>query len=607
MAEDIKKKIGIQRKRSFLARDFQDFRADLLEHARSHFSDKIQDFSEASMGGLFLDMAAYVGDNMSFYLDHQFRELNPETAVESKNIESMIRNAGLKISGNSPASAMVEIYIEVEKTVSNTGEVIPMHSYLPIIKENSIFKSKSGISFYLSEDIDFSIKDDNGSYDAEVTPILNNSGTIESFVFMKKASCVSGNIATENFDIGNNFVPYRTITLSNSHVSTILSVIDADGNEYFEVESLSQDTVFRKNQLSNGTSSIDVVPAPYRFISKVDITTRSTIIQFGSGDQTDEVNISDPSQMSIPLYGKKSFSSFSLDPNKLLSNKSLGISPTNTTISVVYRYGGGSSHNVPNDTITEVATVDWVFPPNIPYESARSIRNSISVNNPSDASGGAMAPTLFELKNFVTSARTMQNRIVTKEDLLARIYTLPTEFGVVYRANTVPNPDNALSSLLYIVSRDKEGKLTTCSDSLKRNLSTYLNEFRLIGDAMDILDGKIINFQIKLVCKFHPSVNKFELISKIISEVKNLFLQENVNLGKEINATEIIATVANIPGVQSVEKPIISNIIGEHDSFVYSSSRKNMNIIEKNSIYSPEPYEIFELKYPNRDIIVNVV
>lgn len=610
MAEDIKKKVGLQRKRSYLARDFQGFRADLLEHARAHFSDKIQDFSESSMGGLFLDMAAYVGDNMSFYLDHQFRELSPETVTEGKNLEAMIKNAGLRITGNAPASVYVEFDIEVATEPDQiTGKSIPKHSELPVILENARLKADNGTVFYLTHDLDFSLQDENGEYEAEVTPITDGQGTITSFVLTLRGLCVSGTVKTETFDIGSTFVPFRTITLSEPHISSILRVVDADGNEYFEVESLSQDTVFRKNLLSSGDYSIDVIPSPYRFTSQMETLGRLTTIQFGSSNSEDETQLSDPSMMALPLYGKQAFSAFSLDPNSLMTNRSLGVSPTNTTIEVTYRYGGGPTHNVPASSINEILEIDWRFATGILYDRAQSIKRSASVENPLPSAGGAAAPTTEELRAFITSSRTMQNRIVTTSDLLARIYTMPTEFGVVYRANILPNPENSLASLLYIICRDSNGRLTIASDALKRNLSTYLNEFRLIGDAIDILDGRVINFEVTIDVKLSPAVNKYEVMTTIMNRVAELFPKEKVNLGKEIVISEITTTVSNVQGVLSVPPNgiQISNIFGSHDNRDYSRERLNFSLIEKDGILQPKPYEIFELRYPNDNIHVNVL
>ena len=608
MADDIKAKFGLQRKRSYLNRDFNDFRLDLLKYSNTYFKDKIQDFSEASMGGLFLDMAAYVGDNMAFYLDHQFRELNPVTAVESKNIEAMVRNAGIKITGNSPASVMVDFYIEVPAVLDPTlGVKVPDTKYLPIIKANAKMKSNTGIVFNLTHDIDYSDRYENGTLVAEETPIQSNSGTIDSIVLKMQGLCVSGEIIEQSITINDTFVPFRTVSLNKPHVTAILRVYDGDGNDYYEVESLSQDTVYKRNKLTTGDSSIEVIAAPYRYVTFTDINSKNTSLRFGSGDSTSifDTSVPDPSDLALPLYGKETFSSFSLDPNRLLKSPSLGVSPTGTTIKVIYRYGGGANHNVSPDSIREVTEIQFKFPANGAFNIIQGIKRNLGISNPLSATGGALAPTLQDLKAFVTSARTMQNRIVTKEDLLARIYTLPTEFGIVYRANVVPNPENALSSILYVISRDAAGKLIQSSDALKQNLSVYLNEFRLIGDAMDILDASVVNFKIKLTCRFSHNVNKYDLVSKIIREVKKLYTPSKMALGKPIVMSDIVNTVINQPGVISCLPPDIVGLSGEIEGREYSSDFKKMEAI--NDVIFAEDFEIFELRHPNADIEVTVL
>ena len=610
MNDDIKKKFGLQRNRSYLNRDFQDFRNELVKYAGTYFKDKIQDFSEASMGGLFLDMAAYVGDNMSFYLDHQFRELSPNTAVEAANIETMVRNAGIKINGNSPASVNVDFYLEIPSKKDNvTGLQVPDETLLPRIKDNAVVSSEDGIVFNLTEELDFSQKTPNGTFVAEITPIPDTNGLVNSFVFKMTGLCVSGTTETQTQVISNAFVPFRTITLDDPHVSSILRVYDSDGNDYYEVESLSQDTVFKKNKLSNGDTSIEVLATPYRFISETSIQTRTTSIRFGSGDGANilEAKVPDASDMALPLYGKQTFSSYSLDPNRLLQTTSLGVSPTNTTMTIIYRHGGGANHNVDPDSIVTVDQIEMTFLPGVAFDKSQTIKNSIGIGNAKAASGGASAPTLQQLKGFVTATRTMQNRIVTTDDLLARIYTLPTDFGIVFRANVLPNPENALSSILYIVSLDAEEKLIAASDALKKNLSTYLNEFRLIGDAMDVLDASVLNFQVKVTCRFSHNANKYELISLVSRKIQDLFTKESLALGKPIVKSDIINAVINQPGVISCVSVELVNVAGTLEDREYSTITKNLDLSLKDDIYFAEPHEIFELRFPSSDILITVL
>jgi hypothetical protein len=285
----------------------------------------------------------------------------------------------------------------------------------------------------------------------------------------------------------------------------------------------------------------------------------------------------------------------------------LGVSPTDTSLTIIYRYGGGADHNVEVEAINGINEVEFEFLPGTTYESAQSIKNSLAVSNSAAAAGGAAAPSLADLKNFVTATRTMQNRVVTTEDLLARIYTLPTEFGIVYRANVLPNPENALSSILYITSRDASGKLAAAGDALKKNLSTYLNEFRLIGDAMDVLDASVINYQINIVCRFSHNSNKYELISLIIRKVRALFTADQLALGKPLVVSDITNIIINQPGVISCVSVKLNNVAGTILNRTYSTVQKNLDLALKDDIYFAEPYEIYELRHPQNDIIVTVL
>ena len=609
MADNIKNKFGLQRKRDYLNRDFTDFRGELLRYANTYFKDKIQDFSEASLGGLFLDMAAYVGDNMSFYLDHQFNELNPNTVVEAQNIETMVRNAGIKIMGNSPASVNVDFYLEIPTEKDSNNVIIPKASCLPVLKDGAKLQTNTGVVFNLTESIDYAEKTLNGTYVAEVTGITNSAGVVTSFVFKRTGLCISGAMETETETINSTFVPFRTITLENQHVTSILRVFDSDGNDYHEVESLAQDTVFKKNKLSTGDTSIEVIASPYRYVTSTDIASRSTTLRFGSGDGSNILDdkVPDPSDLALPLFGKQTFSSYSLDPNRLLRSPSLGISPTNTTLTIIYRHGGGADHNVDVDAVVQVNEVEFDFLPGTSYDQSQSIKKSLAVSNPQAASGGAAAATLSDLKNFVTAARTMQNRVVTTEDLLARIYTLPTEFGIVYRANVLPNPENALSSILYVISRDSSGLLVPSSDALKKNLSVFLNEFRLIGDAMDVLDADVINYQINITCRFSHNSNKYELISLIIRKVRELYTADKVAMGKPLVVSDITNVVINQPGVISCVSVKLQNVSGTIENREYSRTIKNIDMALKDDIYFAEPFEIYELRHPQSDIKVTVL
>jgi len=598
------------RNRTYLARDFDSFRADLLRYSRTYFGDKIQDFSEASVGGLFLDMAATVADSMSFYMDHQFRELGWSTAIEIDNVSRMLQEAGVKASGASPSSVTVTIFLEVPSKLVN-GNYVPDPDALPRILQSTILASSSGISFATTEDIDFAEIDRLGNLRAAyVVGDVNSSNNPISFILKKDVVCTSGNVVTETFTIGNSPSPFFTLTLNNTDVSTIMSVIDAEGNEYYEVQALSQDTIFRtfpnlSSDSEEVSRSMDVIPAPRRFVTISTPSTRTTSLQFGGGTAltTEDDAIPDPETLAIPLYGKTTLSRFSLDPNSLLQTKTLGILPSSTTLSVTYRYGGGLSHNVASKTIRAVQLLRIQFPDASTSTVAANVRASMDVRNDFPARGGDNALTLEQLRSQIPSARSRQDRIVTKEDLVARVYTLPSKLGRVYRAGVRPNPNNPLSSQLYVCTKDANGHLTTATDTLKKNLRTYLNEFRLINDAIDILDGRVINFRVRFSIIVNPNANKPLVLQNVINSLVGIMTVNNFQIDQPILISDIQSAIINSASVLSLVDLKIENVAASAQGRTYSVNSMNVGqSTVRGAVYGP-PGSIFELKYPNYDII----
>lgn len=610
MAVDTKKKFLPVRSRSYLNKDFDSLRAQLLEYAKTYFPDRISDFSEASVGGMFLDFASFVGDNLSFYLDHQFSELDPSTAVEVKNIERMLRSAGIKITGNSPAVATVRFTIEAP--AKQVGSLyVPDESTLPQILKGTIATSQSGISFELTEDVDFAKTDRSGNLVANVTIATTTTANLpNSFFLSVDEVCISGARKTETFTIGNSFVPFRQISLSKPNITEIISIKDTQLNDYYEVESLTQDTVFvamTNINIDNDLvkENMEMKPAPYRFITETGFNSKKTKITFGSGDANtlDDDIVPDPSEFAVPLYGKRSFSRFSIDPNDLLKTKTLGVSPQNTTLSVLYRHGGGLDNNVSANTIRTITSLSIKFPNSPSSNGARLVRSSIKVTNPNDASGGEDAPTLNDLKLLIPASRNAQSRIVTTQDLLARVYTMPSNFGRVYRASVRANPNNPLATLLFIISRNNKGNLIVSPDSLKKNLTTYLNEFRMISDAVDILDAQVVNLQLRFSITVDDSANKTSVIQQIISKLKNYFQIKNFQIDQVIAMNDIQNIIFNTSGVMAITEVKFYGLTGTYKGREYTDIMFNVAENSQKGILFPPMGGIFEIRYPNFDII----
>ena len=612
---NLKKSLVQVTERSYLNRDFNSFRADLLRYATTYYPDKQQDYSEGSFGGLFNDLTAYVGDVMSFYLDHQFNELNLETAVEPVNIERQIRLAGVKIRGASPALCNVDFSIKVEAEVVS-GVYRPKIDYLPIIKQGTKVQSNNGTLFELLDDLEFSKTNSAGALIANVSVSSTTSdGKPSVYKLTRTSLCTSGETVVEKVPIDNNFTPFRTITLSRNNVSEIIRVVDTSLNEYYEVNSLTNDVVYKKVKNTRSDASLVqdnlyIIPAPYRYVTRTSINTALTTLVFGSGiaETSDDDILPDPSEVALPLYGsRKTFSRAAIDQNSLLKTKSLGVTPVNTTLTITYRAGGGLNHNVAPRTIKSVGSLVTKFNQTVPAGKVAQIRASIELNNPDFASGGEDIPTLDELRSIAINYKNSQMRIVTRSDLIARVYSMPPNFGRVYRVGVRQNPTNPLSTLLYIISRDADGALTVSPDSLKVNLAKYLNEFRLTSDAIDILDAPVVNYRLTYNVVIDDSVDKTTTIAVINQKISSYLQIKNFQIDQPLMISDVLNLIINQDGVISLEKYIFENLRNSIQDRIYSEVAYNLTQNTTRGMIVPPPGGIFELKYPDFDIVGNAV
>src|SRR6478736_3390873 len=542
------------RQRKYLAKDFDSLRAQLLEYARLYYPDRIRDFSESSLGGLFLDFAAYTGDVLSFYLDHQYAELNYDTAVEAPNIERALRNSGVPIVGASPAIVPVTIYVSVpaEKTQNVLG---PSVACLPKVMAGSIFSADNGVEFILLEDVDFNRKKSDGSFAAQIkVGNKTSSGTPTTFIMAQSGMCVSGKEVTENISIGKDFIPFRRITLSNANVSEITSVIDGFGNVYYQVASLSHDVVYRN--VLNTAKDNELVK--------------------------DAINV---------------------NPQQLLQTKTLGTAASDTTLQINYRYSGGLNHNVPANNVRTVKTLKVFFPGNPSAALAANVKGSIEITNKIAASGGEDAPTSDDLKAQIPAIKNSQERIVTREDLLARVYTLPSNFGRVFRASIRSNPNNPLATQLFIVSRDPQSKLITSPDTLKRNLRSYLNPYRMISDAIDILDARVINLTMSFDVLIDPALNRSVVLQGALTKLQTFFDIKNFHIDQPIVISDVVNNIFTVPGVVAVNNVTFQNIVGTNSNREYSSSTFDVQANTRLGIMFPTPGAIFEIRFPEFDIM----
>lgn len=599
-----------QAQRNYVAKDFEGLRSDLVKYAQTFFADQIKDFSEAGLGGMFVDLAASVGDTMMYYLDHQFNELSWSDAIELSNIEKHLRNAGVKITGASPAIVSLTFYVEIPAVLSG-GVYAPASNVIPVILAGTVSASSSRVNFTLMEDVDFNERDRDGFLRSTVVVgDTDDFGNPVTFVLSKSGTATSSVRAAETFGVPDIYSPFYSITLSNSPATRIISVNDSEGNSYYEVDSLTQDTVYSPvlnysydNSLVR--DSLEVIPAPRRFTAATTLSTRLTSLTFGGGDSSlDEKTVLDPSSLALPLFGRNPISKYSLDPNSLLRSKTLGVAPRNTTLTVSYEYGGGLSHNVGPNTIRSISSLSMTFP-GLPSSNASSaIRASVDVTNPTAASGGSSQPTIDELRLQIPASRNSQLRVVTKEDLIARVYSLPSRFGRISKVGCRSNASNPLSKQLYVLSYDSVGLLAQASDTLKLNLRNYLNDLRLISDAVDVVDSPIVNYSVKASIVVAPNFISLEVLQAVATAIRDELSIANYQIDQPIVVADVTSVVINVPGVLSLVALEFSGISGTFDGVSYSEYSHDIQSATSRGVILAPQGGIFEIKYPNTDVVV---
>jgi len=610
MPRNIKKEVQLQKDISYTSRDFTSLRNDLKRFVGQYYRDAILDVSDASLAGMLIDVAAYVGDVTSYYLDHQFNENSLEKAVETRNIERLVREAGVKIAGKSPASGFINISLVIP-SIQIDGEYVPDKDKIPKVLAESIFTSTRGINFYLTDDLDFAEEDTTGNLIAKISINQTVNGVPVNFLLTREGFVVSSRLRTQTVNIPDSFVPFRTVTVEDANATEIVRVFDSDGDDYYEVESLTQSTIFKR--MVNNRSDRDVaderiqlIHAPKRFVSSRTTAGGNITILFGSGkeDVFDEDVIPDPSEHAIRLYGdKKSLDKITIDPSSFLGTQTLGISPKNTTLTITYRSGGGLNHNTNTSEVTNVTTLITQFPTGIGTTQASLIRASATCSNSAVLTGGEDEPSIEELRQIALFNRNSQNRIVSREDLIARVYSLPANFGRVFRAAVRDNPNNPQAAQLYVLSRNSSGNLIISSDTLKENLSKYLSRFRIVSDAIDILDGIVVNIGLKYTVTIGQDAQSSVVIASINAKLTDYFRIENFQIDQPVKIGEIENLILNTQDVEGITSLTFNNNSGIVGNNAYSNFRFNpKSNIDRGYLFPPVG-GMFEIKYPNNDIV----
>lgn len=604
----------------YINRDFTDFRSRLIEYAKTYFPQTYTDFSPTSPGMMFMEQASYVGDVLSFYLDNQFQETFVQYAQQTNNVFELAYMFGYKPKTTGVAQTIVDVYQQLPSIDDGTGNYVPDYSYSITVPENTTVTSQNGTTFLIQDKIDFSVS---SSLDPTEVSIYQISGNIPQYFLLKKSrKAISATINTTTFSFGAP-LPYQTVNLQSPSIIKILDITDSDGNKWYEVDHLGQEMVFDTIKNSNVYDPNVNGDTPYllrlkkvarRFATR--FTSLSNLqIQFGAGSPTTVTEEITPNAdnvgIGLPFEQDKLTTAYS--PTNFLFTGTYGISPSNTTLTVRYLTGGGVGSNIAANTLTTLNKDNVKFNNvNLNSTTANYVFNSLAANNLQAASGGRGGDTLEEIRQNTLALVASQKRSVTADDYLVRALSMPSDYGTVSKA-FIEQPkltDNQVSTIetlnLYVLSLNPQGQLDVATETLKDNLRTYLSQYRMIGDNIEIRDAFIINIGVDFEIIVLPEYNNNEVLLACITALQAYFNINNWQINQPILLRDLYILLDKISGVQSVKNISISNKAGTtsgYSQYAYDITGATQNQV----IYPSLDPSIFEVKYPNLDIKGKVV
>lgn len=580
-------------------RDFSTIKQGLINHAKRYYPDSYRDFSEASFGSLMLDTVSYVGDILSFYLDYQANESFLDTATEYDNILRLGEQVGYREPLKTNSFGLLTMYILCPADSAGTA---PDTDYLPILAKDSKFSSAEGQLFTLLDDIDFA----NPNNQIVVATSEESDGSPTSFAVRAHGRVISGETKQQKTTVGN-FKRFLSVDIEDADLTEVVSVVDDEGHEFFEVDYLSQDTIFRSvvNKDADTRKSVPNVivtsTVPRRFI----MSNRNGLVslKFGYGSESSLKTdvLSHPSNVVLKMHGKDFEGDLNFDPSKLLENDKFGISPANTTLTITYRVSTNENANVASRSITNVVEPLFVFRETATNRATiNSVKDSIEVTNESPIIGSSAQPTVKELKQRINDVFATQNRAVTANDYEAIIYRMPSRFGSIKRAKISRDDDSFKKNLnLHLLSQNAEGHLVVPNETLKNNVKVWIQNYKMINDTIDIVDPKVINIGIKFAAVVDYDQDKLEALNSAITEIQSMFNQ-HLDIGQPIYITNIYDKLNNLEEIVDVTDVEIVNKTGGLYSDT-SLSIKSYISADGRILYAPNNV-VYELRYPNRDI-----
>lgn len=597
----------------YTSREFDTIRRDLIDYIRRYYPNSYRDFNEAGFGSLMIDTVSYIGDILSFYLDYQANEIFLDTASEFANVIKLGKQVGYKYSVAPSAVGVASFYIVIPALASGVG---PDYRYLPILKKGSMFASTADSAYMLNQDIHF------GKNNSEVRVARVNEVTGDPLFYVIKAygEVISGTVDYEFIEVGS-YEKFKKIKLEALDISEIVSVTDAEGNEYHEVDYLSQNIIYKgvtnRSTTENGISHdyatgaqaaeiLKPVVVPRRFIT--DREYRETNLIFGASSDFDipKDMISEPQTAILEKHGREYIQDTSFDPSRLIVSDKFGVGPSNTTLTIEYRKNTTSNVNCRVGQLTSVTAYEFEFEDlnSLDQASVAAIENSLEVDNEEAIVGDITLPNSEELRHRISGVYPAQNRAVTQQDYESIVYQMPPRFGSVKRCRVVRDNDSLKRNLnMYLVSENRDGSLVESNLVLKNNVKTWIQKNKMINDTVDILDARILNLRVDFVAVGSLDVPKYDILEAAKSILEEKF-RIRPDIGEPFFVTDVYRELRKLDSIVDVVDVKVNVVSGANSTRNYSELIFDIDrATSTDGRYIQMPKNvIYEVKFPRLDI-----
>lgn len=613
----------------YLNKDFATFKEALIEYAKAYYPTSYNDFSTSSPGTMFIDMAAYVGDVLSFYLDNQTQETFLEYAKQPSNLYNLAYMLGYRPKVTSAAIVNLDIY---QQLPASGAAYLPDFNYALTVEEGMQVRSNvdTTMFFYVPNKVNFNLSSSINPTDISVYTTVG--GNPSTYLLKKTTQAISGQVKTTRLTFGAaERFPIRTI--QDTDIIEIISVTDGNGNKWYEVPYLAQNYILKPvqntalaypslyQQANEVPYILEKELVPRRFVSR--FKEDSTLeLEFGAGVSAVSASgyLPNPSNVGIGTVNGISLLNTAFDPTNFVTNDSYGLAPQNETLTVTYLVGGGAASNVQVNQLTNIVTSTSTFdnsPSNTSLQTAALA--SLAVNNAVRAVGGGDGDTPDQLKLNTLNQFPSQLRAVTQQDYLGIVLGMPAKFGQVAKAYVTkdeatfaqylvnePAERDPLATSIYLLGYNTSGQFEVPGAALYRNIQTYLREYRMLTDTIRLKPAYIINIKVAFDIIILPNYSARETIGLCLDLLKTFFNRENWQINQPIILSTIYTLLDQVAGVQTVNKVAIVNLSGTstgYSEYSYDIAGATLNGV----IYPSLDPSIFEVKYPDTDIQGRVV